>query len=171
MRTRLIGALLVLVLASACGGGGESDPAAGDDHAHEHDHGDSGDAAALSFGEPGSAADASQTLEIVAADPYEFDPEDIAVEPGETVTFEVTNEGDQVHEFVLGDRAYQDSHEEEMAAGSMHHDGNAVTVAPGDTEELTWTFPSDGSVSELYYGCHEPGHYDGGMVGTIRIGA
>lgn len=164
--------MLVLGLSAACGGGDSPDPAAGNDHAHEHAHEDGDNAPqALSFGAPGSAADASQTLEIVATDPYEFDPPDIAVEPGETVTFTVTNEGDQVHEFVLGDRAYQDAHEEEMAAGEMHHEGNALTIAPGDTEELTWTFPSDGSISELLYGCHEPGHYDGGMVGTIRVGA
>jgi uncharacterized cupredoxin-like copper-binding protein len=45
--------------------------------------------------------------------------------------------------------------------------GNAVKVGPGETAELTWRFDETGT---LLYGCHEPGHYEGGMVGTIEVG-
>lgn len=43
---------------------------------------------------------------------------------------------------------------------------NAVTVRPGETKELTWKF---GETGEVLFRCHEPGHYNGGMVGTIVV--
>lgn len=56
-----------------------------------------------------------------------------------------------------------------MADGDNYMAGmdNAVTVEPGDTAKITWRFEDAG---EVLYGCHEPGHYEGGMVGTIEIG-
>jgi len=45
---------------------------------------------------------------------------------------------------------------------------NAVTAGPGETAELTWRFDESG---DLLFGCHEPGHYDGGMVGQITVSA
>ncbi len=60
------------------------------------------------------------------------------------------------------------AHAAEM--GGMDHDvdpdADAVTLEAGETDELTVTF--DGP-RVLLYGCHEPGHYDGGMVGTITV--
>jgi hypothetical protein len=44
--------------------------------------------------------------------------------------------------------------------------GNAVTVPPGKTKALTWRFDN---VGEVLFGCHEPGHYEGGMVGSIEV--
>lgn len=171
MRNRILVAASILVLLAACGGGHDHDgeAAAGDDgHAHSHEHSPEGDAASVDFGAPGDPAAATRTVEVVADDPYRFRPEGLEVESGETVTFVVTNEGRQEHEFVLGDAQYQEAHAEEMAAGEMHHEGNAVMVAPGATEELTWTFPESG---EVLYGCHVAGHFQGGMVGAIRVSA
>jgi uncharacterized cupredoxin-like copper-binding protein len=153
-----------VLLAAACGGddGGGIEP-----HSHDHDHShDTSAAAGFDFGAPGNPDEATRTIEVAATAPFRFDPEDLELNTGETVTFVVSNEDDVVHEFVIGDRAYQDSHEEEMASGEMHHEGNAVTVEPGDTQELTWTFESAG---EVFYGCHVAGHYDQGMVGTIDV--
>lgn len=48
----------------------------------------------------------------------------------------------------------------------MHDEPNAVSLQPGETKELTGTFTSAG---ELIYGCHEPGHYDAGMRGTLTV--
>lgn len=172
MRRKVLAAAAALALLGACGGGHDHDgeaasPDDGHAHSHEHSHG-GGDEAAFAFGAPGNPSAATRTIEVVAEDPYRFSPRDLEVEPGETVTFVVTNEGRHEHEFVLGDEEYQASHAQEMAAGAMHHEGNAVTVAPGATEELTWTFPNGGDV---LYGCHVAGHYDGGMVGAIRVSA
>ena len=84
---------------------------------------------------------------------------------GETITFRVTNEGNIPHDFTLGTAEMQDEHEEEMGEGPMMHDEpNAVSVEPGETKELTWMFTEEGTT---LYGCHEPGHYDAGMVGEV----
>jgi uncharacterized cupredoxin-like copper-binding protein len=83
----------------------------------------------------------------------------------------VTNTGTQLHEFVLGDAKVQDDHEKEMKDMApenmkMADTANAVDVDPGETKELTWTFPKKGTV---IFGCHVPQHYAGGMKGTITV--
>jgi len=45
---------------------------------------------------------------------------------------------------------------------------NVVSVEPGATGEITFTFAK---VGKLLMGCHETGHYAAGMVGTINITA
>jgi uncharacterized cupredoxin-like copper-binding protein len=51
----------------------------------------------------------------------------------------------------------------------MAHDrANTVTVAAGETKELTWAFTEPGTV---LIGCHQPGHYDAGMKGQITVGS
>lgn len=120
-------------------------------------------------GHSGSAesGEGDRTIEVTASDTLKFDPDSIEVEAGETITFVVTNEGDAQHEFVVGDEDVQAEHEEMMSDGhEMADSHDAITLAPGETKELTYTFEESG---ELQYACHEPGHYDGGMVGTITI--
>jgi uncharacterized cupredoxin-like copper-binding protein len=99
-----------------------------------------------------------------------FSPSEIEVRAGETVAFVVTNTGEAVHEFVIGDEHVQEEHEAGMAEDGDHAEEgppNAVTVAPGATETLVYRF---GEPGELLIGCHVPGHYAAGMVGTITIG-
>jgi len=48
----------------------------------------------------------------------------------------------------------------------MGDEPNAFVLDPGQTKETTWTFTAAG---ELLYGCHQPGHYGAGMVGTITV--
>ncbi|MDQ3951689.1 MAG: plastocyanin/azurin family copper-binding protein [Actinomycetota bacterium] len=168
MGRRALAGVAAALLLAACGGDGGDGADAADSHAHDHDHSHMEEPASFSFGSPGKASAATRTVEVATTDPYRFEPAALQVESGETVTFVVTNEGEEDHEFVLGDVAYQEEHGEAMASGAMHHEGNAVTVAPGDTEELTWTFPS---VGDVLYACHVGGHYDSGMVGVITISA
>lgn len=125
----------------------------------------------FSFGHPADAATATRTIEIEAADALRFSPDAVTVQVGETVTFRVHNAGAIRHEFGLGSEADQAAHEQEMQAmagssGMMEDEANAFGVMPGETKELTWTFTEAGTV---LYGCHEPGHYDGGMHGTITV--
>lgn len=172
MRRVLLEVLLVLALGLAACGGGAGD--AGGEHAdHSGTGAEADDHSTDTEGEvPGQAAeksDAESEILVVASDELTFDPATIEVKAGEVVTFIVRNEGTDDHEFVLGDETYQDTHEKDMAEGGHHmaEMENAVTVAPGETGELTWRFTESGTV---LYGCHEPGHYDGGMVGTIEVG-
>ncbi len=123
-----------------------------------------------SFGSPADPADADRTIEITAVDSFAFEPAELTVTAGETVTFNVINDGRLVHDFTLGDQAAQDEHEAEMAEmGGMAHDQpNVVIIPAGQTMELTWTFPAAGTV---LIGCHQPGHYAGGMRAQITVEA
>ena len=42
----------------------------------------------------------------------------------------------------------------------VHHDGNTVTVKPGETKELTWKFKGN---SDVVFACNIPGHFEAGM--------
>ena len=119
-------------------------------------------------GGPGRASEASRTVKVEALDELEFDPASLEVEAGETVTFEVTNAGENDHEFSLGDEAFHQEHDTEMAEDDsmMMDEDNAVSLVPGETKEITWTFPESG---EIPFACHVAGHYDGGMVGRITV--
>lgn len=125
--------------------------------------------ATFAFGEPADMSDADRMVELTQLDTPRFDPASIDVKVGETITFEVTNAGQDAHEFVLGDAAMQDQHEGEMgdAGGSMMADeANAVDLDPSEEKSLTWTFTRAGTV---LYGCQVEDHYAGGMVGEIRV--
>jgi uncharacterized cupredoxin-like copper-binding protein len=149
-RRTLTIAVVLIWPASACGGG---------DATGGHTH------AAPLFGVAGDPSQADRTVAIGAQDPYQFDPDEVAVELGETVTFVVTNEGGQDHEFVLGDEDFQESHGSSM--GDMaHNEPYAVSLKAGETKEITWRFTDPGAA---LFGCHIENHYQEGMVGTITV--
>ncbi len=125
--------------------------------------GDGGDAA----GGSSSSESEIRTVEIQTLDSLAFDPSEIRVEVGESVRFVISNQGTVEHEFLIGDEATQEEHEVEMGSSPMAGMDDMTTlvkVAPGEVKELTRTFEEAGT---LLYGCHVPGHYAGGMVGTI----
>lgn len=153
---------------------------------HSDDHGHGGHGA----GEPGNAADASRTIEVLMYDNY-YEPEDISVEAGETVRFVVRNEGMLVHEFNIGTAEMHAAHQDEMqmmvehgviqgdtinremmkmdmgGGETMEHDDpNSVLLEPGKTEEIVWTFTE---ATDLEFACNVPGHYDAGMYGALTI--
>ena len=124
-------------------------------------------AEAFWFGHPAGAAKATHTIKMLATD-IEFTPKTITVRKGETVKFEIVNNGKLDHEFVLGDSTEQIDHDKEMAANpgmKMDH-VNGVGVAPGQSARLVWTFTKSGT---LQYACHVPGHFVAGMVGQLKI--
>lgn len=126
-------------------------------------------------GTAASDSDAPRTVEIEMRD-IAFTPESIDVEQGETVKFVFTNSGAVAHDAFIGDQAAQVDHEMEMndAGADMGDDaghgggdeGTAITVDPGETGELTYTFDDAGGV---LIGCHQPGHYDAGMKLTVDV--
>lgn len=121
----------------------------------------------VAFGEPGDRAEADRTIDVSALDSLLFDPDSLTVRAGETISFVITNDGKIVHEFVLGDKDYQQEHAAETSEGEgMEMGPYQIEIEPGETETLTWTFTDTG---EVLYGCHEPGHYEGGMVGTVEV--
>lgn len=119
------------------------------------------------FGHAGDAAEVKRIITLSATD-LKFSPMQISVTTGETVKFEVHNDGQLEHEFILGSAAEQMNHDKEMAAmvGMKMTHTNGVSVAPGKTGTLIWTFTKTGS---LQYACHVPGHYVAGMIGQLTI--
>ena len=157
-RNPVVAAAMVAVglLVGACGGGGSTSVAT--------------DSA---VGGPADAgATVSRTVEIHAGDDLRFQPDQVAVKVGETITFKLVNTAQVEHDFTLGDDAAQTEHEKEMRAMSsgdmagMGDSGNAIHIPPGQTKTITWTFTKAGTT---LYGCHEPGHYASGMKGTITV--
>jgi uncharacterized cupredoxin-like copper-binding protein len=122
----------------------------------------------FAFGSPADAAHADRVVEIQTTDALIFEPADITVAPGETVTFRLSNDGALVHDFTLGDQATQDEHEAEMSEmdGMAHDEPNVAAIPAGETVEITWTFGNEGTV---LVGCHQPGHYSAGMSGRITV--
>lgn len=122
-----------------------------------------------SSGGPASPDGATRTVEINTLDTMAFEPAGIHVSAGETVTFSVTNTGQTVHEFTLGDAAMQQQHADAMThmpTGMAHDTPNSITMQPGEAKRLTWRF---GEVASLEFACHQPGHYEAGMRGQIAI--
>ncbi len=96
-----------------------------------------------------------------------FEPDRVEVAPGETVRFILENADPIDHEFIVGDARVQFVHEE----GTEAHHGpkpGEVSVPAGTTRSTTVTF--GGSPTSSLFGCHFPGHYAYGMVGTIELG-
>ena len=150
-------ALAAGVLMSACGGGGGADTSSGQD----------------GLGAPADAASATRTVEIRAGNDLRFQPDNVQVKVGDTVTFHVVNVATVEHDFTLGDESEQAQHEKEMksmsSGGDMHVMGdsaNAIHIPAGQSKDLTWKFTKAGTT---LFGCHEPGHYDSGMKGTITV--
>lgn len=109
----------------------------------------------------------ARTIQVTMSDDLRFQPAEFTVQAGETVRFEVTNAGAIVHEFLIGDEAAQDGFEMQMSGSAMPHASDAgVSVEPGGSETFEYTF---GEAGQLLAGCHEPGHYAGGMKATINV--
>ena len=64
-----------------------------------------------------------------------------------------------------GGHTHTHAHMHDMAATGSSGTG-ALTVPPGTTRRLTWTFDKPGIV---LYGCHVLGHWAAGMKGTIVV--
>ena len=118
----------------------------------------------------GATAPASPTtrVDVKLSDALRIEPAAMTVPAGVPVTFVITNNGATEHEFYLGDEAAQGAHEKEMAAmGGMTHDEPAgVSVKPGQTKELTFTFAT---ARTSLAGCHVNGHYGAGMKASITV--
>ena len=173
MKNHLIAAAAVLFAAGALagGGGGHSHaPAAaekGAGHAHAADH---GHAEPDAVGVPGEASKVTQTISVDMTDTMRFIPAGVTAKQGETIRFVVKNSGQLKHEFVLGTEKDLKAHYEQMMKfpEMEHAEPNMVTVAPGKTGEVIWQFTKSGTVD---FACLQPGHYDAGMKGAVKVAA
>ncbi|MPQ66344.1 MULTISPECIES: cupredoxin family protein [unclassified Pseudomonas] len=141
------------------------------------------------FGQPAPPSKATRMVEVTMTD-IAFSAKELDVRAGETVRFVLINKGHLLHEFNLGHAAAHAEHQQEMLKmqqggqltatgmnmtgmdhgamghGMKHDDPNSVLVEPGKTAELTWTFSQ---ARNLQFACNIPGHYQAGMVGTVKV--
>lgn len=123
---------------------------------------------AARIGEPGKAGAAARVVKIDMHAPMKYSPATITVRGGETIRFIVTNSDNRVHEFMLGEMKDLQAHAKEMQKHPemIHDEPNAITVEPGKTGELVWTFPKSGKVD---FACLLPGHFEAGMKGHVEV--
>jgi uncharacterized cupredoxin-like copper-binding protein len=113
-----------------------------------------------------AGAGEDRTVEIEMRD-IAFAPTAIDVKAGEKIRFVFTNTGQVTHDAFIGDAAAQDEHEKEMREGHAHgKQADAIEVKPGKKGQLVHTFDKAG---QTLIGCHEPGHYTGGMKVTVNV--
>jgi len=120
------------------------------------------------WGIAGDAKAARRTVELVMTDNMRFTPDKVEVRQGETIRFVVKNSGKMLHEMVIGNKKELDEHAALMMKfPNMEHDEPYMThVAPGKAGQLVWTFNRPG---EFDFACLIAGHYQAGMVGTIKV--
>lgn len=122
------------------------------------------------WGIAGNPKAAGRTIEIKMTDDMRFTPDRIEVRQGDTVRFVHKNNGQAMHEFVLGTRKELDEHAALMKKfPNMEHDEPYMAHVPsGKQREMVWTF---NRLGEFEFACLLPGHYEAGMVGTIKVAA
>jgi uncharacterized cupredoxin-like copper-binding protein len=94
-------------------------------------------------------------------DSLKFMPDSVPVAKGETIRFVLTNSGTVVHEFAVGDAAKVDA---DVIDGVAVKEADELDA--GSTHALDFTFDGAGPFG---YACHEPGHFEAGMKGSIVL--
>lgn len=152
--------VLLAISTSALFAGGSDD--------HSHGHAMEFDPVENEFGEYKKKMKATRTIEVGMSDEMRFTPDVIKVKRGDVIKFKHTNNGKQMHEFVLGTPESLDGHAEMMKKfpGMEHEEPYMAHVAPGKSSEIMWKFSKAG---EFSFGCLIPGHYDAGMKGTVIV--
>jgi putative spermidine/putrescine transport system substrate-binding protein len=127
-----------------------------------------GSMAASAIGQPGNPNHISRTINVTMGDNMRFSPEHVDVKAGETVRFELHNQGKLRHELVLGEPDALRRHAQMMLAmPDMQHSGpNMASLAAGEHGELVWRFTRAGSVA---FACLQPGHLEAGMKGSVAV--
>lgn len=120
------------------------------------------------FGKAGDPEKVTRTITFHMSDKMRFDPSQITVKQGETIRFVARNNGQVMHEMVIGTMKDLKEHAEQMKKfPDMEHDEPYMThVAPGKSGQIIWQFTKAG---EFDFACLIAGHFDAGMVGKVRV--
>ena len=118
----------------------------------------------------GASTPAPVDQTVTMSDSFKFDPAAITVEPGAQVTLHLKNTGALVHSFYLMEKGYK-AQTPFGDADKQHVIKNIEVsqVQPGDSQDLTFTAPTDPGDYEFV--CGTPGHLEGGMMGTLTVAA
>lgn len=120
------------------------------------------------WGIAGQKAKATRTITVRMTDDMRFTPSHFEVKRGETVRLRVENQGQVLHEVVLGTPASLDEHAAMMRQHPEmeHGEAHMSHVKPGSKDELVWHFNRAGSFD---FACLVAGHFEAGMRGTFTV--
>jgi uncharacterized cupredoxin-like copper-binding protein len=120
------------------------------------------------FGKEGDAKKVTRTMNVYMHDSMRFSPDTITVKQGETIKFIVHNKGKILHEMVVGTMDALKAHSDLMKKmpGMEHDEPYMVHVQPGEKAEMVWQFTKFG---DFNFGCLVPGHFESGMIGSIKV--
>lgn len=123
------------------------------------------------FGKPGDAKKPARIVQVVMREQdgkMIFIPDKIRIRKGEQIRFQLRNNGDVDHEFVVGTLEENLKHMKEMEKNPdmEHDDPNAKRLKPKSTAEIIWQFTKAGTFD---FSCLIPGHREAGMFGTIVV--
>ena len=131
-----------------------------------HDH-----PAETAYGKPGDPKKPARIVQIVMRESdgkMLFIPDTLKIRKGEQVRFQLRNNGEVDHEFVVATMEENLKHMKEMEKNPdmEHDDPNARRVKPKKTAEIVWQFTKAGTFD---FSCLIPGHRQAGMFGTIIV--
>jgi len=121
------------------------------------------------FGRAAASGQAKRTVRVEMSDQMRFMPAEVTVKRGEVVRFVPVNNGQVMHEMVLGTMSELKKHAALMqkSPGIQHeHEPHMTHVAPGASGELAWQFTRAG---KFYFACLMPGHFEAGMIGRVTV--
>ena len=144
----------------------------------------------MKIGSKGKENEVSRVIKVVMYDNY-YEPNQFQFKSGETVKFQVENEGMLVHEFNIANKMMHMKHQPEMQKmaengillafsidkekmkkmakmdKSMGHShSNSVLLEPKQRGEIIWKF--DNAVN-IEIACNVPGHYQAGMIAKADV--
>ena len=172
--------LTPMLFMTGCSIGHDSHDGGDDHHSEEsdqpsHGHADNHDDADRdhhnsSNGKPGDVDSVDRIISVVMDDTMKFIPDSIDVVAGETIQFDVVNEGELVHEFVLGSTDELMEHHALMQKfpGMEHDEPNSVSLETKETGSVIWSFTNTGVVD---IACLKAGHFEAGMKGSVAVSA
>lgn len=120
------------------------------------------------WGIAGDAKAVRRTITLRMTDDMRFTPRHIEVREGDTVRLRADNNGQMLHEIVIGTKAELNAHAEMMLKHpGMEHDAPYMAhVAAGKKGDIVWQFNRTG---QFDFACLIAGHYQAGMTGTITV--
>ena len=120
------------------------------------------------WGIAGDSAQVTRSVDVRMSDTMRFTPEQLQVKRGETLRLILHNDGQVMHEFVLGSEKTLREHAALMLRfpGMQHAEPYMAHVAPGQRGEIIWTFNNAG---EFDFACLIAGHFQAGMRGKVRV--
>ncbi len=130
-----------------------------------------GDEHETAYGKPGDPKKPARIVQIVMRESdgkMIFIPDKLRIRKGEQIRFQLRNNGEIDHEFVLATVEENLKHMKEMEKNPdmEHDDPNARRVKPKKTAEIVWQFTKAGTFD---FSCLIPGHRQAGMVGAIVV--